>query len=139
LILVVRQTEQLNFQLDDPELPSFACATSLAFARVLRLATIVTRLTAALAFTFVLAFAPVLALFGICHCLQRDTGMRSRCARGKSANREGTCQQAGDSRTCNQCFGWSNHVSTLSVCFVVGVWLPPPHCFSRKTIKHPVF
>jgi hypothetical protein len=92
LILVVRRTEQPESSLGDPELPSFGSATSLAFAGVLRLAAIVTGFTAALPFTFVLAFAPMFALFGICHGLQRDTGMRSHCARGVGPNREGTCQ-----------------------------------------------
>jgi hypothetical protein len=92
LILVVRRTEQPESSLGDPELPSFGSATSFAFAGIPRLATIVTGLTAALPFTFVLAFTPMFAFFGICHGLQRDTRMRSHCARGVGANREGTCQ-----------------------------------------------
>jgi hypothetical protein len=91
LILVVRRTEQPESSLGDPELP-FGSATSLAFAGVLRLAAIVTGLTATLPFTFVLAFAPMFTFFGICHGLQRDTGMGSHCTRGVGANRKGTCQ-----------------------------------------------
>ena len=78
--------------MDDPKLCSFRSATSLAFAGVLPLAAIVTRLAAALPFTLVLAFAPVLALFGVGHCLQRDTCFRTGGGRGVGTYREGTCQ-----------------------------------------------
>jgi hypothetical protein len=122
--------------MDKPEL-HFASATSLAFAGVLSLAAIVTRLTAALPFTGVLAFAPVLTLIGISHGLQRDTGVRTG-ARGVGANRKGTCQEAGDCRTCDHCFGWSNHLSTLSIFLWLGVWSPSlQHCCSKKTANIP--
>ena len=113
--LVVRQAGQPEYQVDDPELLSFTSATSLAFAGVLPFAAIVSSLTTALALAIILAFAPVLALFGICHCLQRDAGMSAGRARSICTNCEGSCQQASDGRTCDHCFGWSNHLSILSI------------------------
>jgi hypothetical protein len=59
---------------------SVSCAASLAFTRVLALATSVAGFAAALALTIVLAFARVLALFRVSHRLEGDARI-TRCTR----------------------------------------------------------
>jgi hypothetical protein len=100
--------------MDNPGLGTLiGCATALAFAGVLAFAAGITCFATALAFAFILALTAMLALV-VCEGLQRNTGMRSGGARGVSANCKGTCHKAGDCRACNHCFGWSDHLSTLS-------------------------
>ena len=69
-------------------LSSVGCATTLAFAGILRFAPGVTGLASALSLTLVLTFARMFALFSVSHCLKGDTCMAGR-ASGVCTNGEG--------------------------------------------------
>jgi len=94
-------------------------AASLAFAGVLSFAPVITGFAAALALTLILPFTRVFALFSICQSLQGNPGVGISRAYSIRPNGKRTRHQAGDCCACNDCFGWSNHLSILSNLWLV--------------------
>ena len=95
------------------------CAASLAFAGVLPFAPVITGFAATLALTLILPFTPVFALFSICQSLQGNPGVGTSRAYSIRPNGKRTRHKAGDGCACNDCFGWSNHLSILSNLWLV--------------------
>jgi hypothetical protein len=87
-LLVALKTDRHGLILKLRWLSSVGCATTLAFAGILRFAPAVTGLASALTLTLVLTFARMFALFSISHSLKGDTCMAGR-ASGVGTNSEG--------------------------------------------------